>query len=244
MKDDGLLAVADDESKCVHLFANDGTLVRSIGEGLLGAFVPGIAFDMTGNILMTDCGNNKVVKLSQDGQIIQVISHTSRERNRFNCLRGISVSPDGLIYICDHGNHRVTVHDDEGKFQFAFGSKGSGPRCFNGPHDIAFGPDGLVYITDLWNKRVCVWMKNGRFLRYFKTTYNTLCIAATSDNHLLITARLSDVVMVYTVEGKLLHEFGGFGEVPGTFCAALGICVDGRGTVYVADSENNRVQVF
>ena len=72
----------------------------------------------------------------------------------------------------------------------------------------------------------------------------TTCIAATSDNHLLITSISSHLVMVYTLEGELVHEFGGKGTHPGRFNGPLGICVDDNGVVYVADSPNFRVQVF
>ena len=156
----------------------------------------------------------------------------------------MSVSPEGLIYICDSGNHRVTIHDEEGKFQFAVGSKGSGPGCFDKPRDVTFGSDGLVYVTDVGNRRVCVWSKEGTFQRDFTTKYDPWCIAATGDNHLVITSFTSHTVMVYTLGGQLVHEFGGEGSGPGSFIGPSGICVDDSGLVYVADYLNNRVQVF
>ena len=154
------------------------------------------------------------------------------------------VSPEGLVYICDSGTHRVTVHDVEGMFLFAFGSKGSGPGCFDGPRDVAFGSDGLVYVTDNGNDRVSVWSKEGSFQRGFKTKYVPTCIAATGDNHLLITSWSSDTVMVYTLGGQLVHELGGRGSDPGRFKGPYGICVDDSGAAYVADYWNSRVQVF
>ena len=42
-------------------------------------------------------------------------------------------------------------------------------------------------------------------------------------------------VMVYTLEGKLVHEFGGEGSHPGRFKGPAGICVDDNGVVYVVD---------
>ena len=67
-------------------------------------------------------------------------------------------------------------------------------------------------------------------------------IAATGENHLLITSCASNTVMVYTLEGQLVHEFGGRGSDPGRFKDLVGglrrlnvICVDDRGAVYVAD---------
>ena len=272
---EGLLAVTDDGNRCVHLLAKDGTLVRSIGEeqgeltddgdrwvhfskdgalvrseGELSDFLSGIAFDVKGNVLVTDCRNNEVVKLSIDGKHLQTLRYASSRSDGFNHPTGVSVSTEGLIYICDRHNHRVTVHDEEGKFLFSFGSKGSGPGCFDGPRDITFGSDGLVYITDVGNKRVSVWSTEGTFLRDFKVKYTPTCIAATSDNHLITSYSIHNV-MVYTLEGELVHEFGGRGSDPGRFWRPCGICVDDDGLVYVADEGkrrnsywSSRVQVF
>ena len=241
---DGFLAVTDCIYKCIHLFRTEGALVRSIGKGVLGSDLSGITFDLKGNVWVTDKGNNKVLKLSQDGRLLQTLDHAGSKSDHFNRPLGVSVSPEGLVYICDCGNQRVTVHDEEGMFLFAFGSKGSGPGCFDGPWDLAFGSDGLVYVTDGGNGRVCVWSKEGSVQRDFKTKYAPTYIAATGDNHLLITSWKSDTVMVYTLGGQLVHEFGRSGSDPGKFSVPSGIYIDDSGAVYVADCGNKRVQVF
>ena len=243
---EGLLAVTDVRNTCVHFLSKDGALVRSIGEGVLsgGGRLCGVAFDGKGNVWVTEWDNHQVRKLSQDGQLLETIHYVGSDDDHFSHPAGVSVSTEGLIYICDHDNHRVTVHDEEGKFLFSFGSEGSGPGCFAGPHDITFGSDGLVYVIDEGNDRVGVWLKEGTFKRDFETKYHPHYIAATSDNHLVITSFLSSIVMVYTLEGELVHEFGGRDSDLGRFDRPWGICVDDNGLVYVADSRNNRVQVF
>ena len=246
---EGLLAVTDDANACVHLLSKDGALLRSIGKGvfgvnLLGGDLVGITFDLKKNVWVTDWNNNKVLKLSQDGQLLQTIDHVSSKSDHFNHPTGLSVSPEGLIYICDEGNNRVTIHNKEGKFQFAVGSKGSGPGCLDGPRDVTFDTDGLVYVIDVGNRRVSVWSKEGTFQRDFMTKYDPWYIAATGDNHLVITSGSSHTVMVYTLGGQLVHEFGGYGSDPGWFKGLYGICVDDSGLVYVADCFNSRVQVF
>ena len=191
---ESLLAVTDDGNRCVHIFNEKDKLVRCIGEGVLSGDLHGIAFHLKGNVWVTDTGSNKVCKLSQDGRLLQTIDHADGKSDHFHRPTGVSVSPEGLIYICNSGNHRVTVHDEEGMFLFALQSKGKGLGCFDGPRDVAFGSDGLVYVTDRGNGRVCVWSKEGSCHRDFKTKNDPTCIAATGDNHLLITSLLSDIV--------------------------------------------------
>ena len=241
---EGLLAVTDGVNKCVHLLNKEGALVRSIGKGMLGSEMFGIAFDLKGTVWVTDYSNHKVVKLSQDGRLLQTIHHAGSEGDSLRNPSGVSVSAEGLLYICDCGNHRITVHDEHGKFLSTFASEGSGPGSFNGPCDMVFGPNGLVYATGQGNVRVRVWSKEGTFERDFNTNYDPYYIAATADNHLLITPYSSHFVMVYTLKGKLVHEFGGYGTSEGKLDGPRGICVDDNGVVYVADSMNKRVQVF
>ena len=241
---EGLLAVTDFVNECIYVFRKERAFVKSVGKGMLGGTLRGIAFDLKGNVWVTDIVNGKVLKLSQDGQLLHTIDHAGSKSDHFNHPTGVSVSPEGLVYICDTGNRRFTVHDEEGMFVFAFGSKGSGPGCFDRPCDVAFGCDGLVYVADSGNSRVCVWSKEGSFQRDFMTKYEPICIAATGDNHLLITSFTSHTVMVYTLRSHLVHEFGGRGSDPGRFDGPYGICVDDSGAVYVADYGNDRVQVF
>ena len=48
----------------------------------------------------------------------------------------------------------------------------------------------------------------------------------------------------YTPDGRLLYSWGEPGNKPGQFCLPHNICTDRDGYVYVADRENQRVQVF
>ena len=240
---EGLLAVTDCGNTCVHL-RKEGALVGSIGKGVLGGVLRGITFDLKNNVWVADYGSNKILKLSQDDRLLHTIDHAGSKSDHFNHPHGVSVSPEGLVYICDSGNHRVTVHDEEGIFLFAFGSERSGPGCLKEPWDVTFGSDGLVYVTDVGNGRVCVCSKEGMYQRVLKTKYTPVYIAATGDNHSLIASWDFNIVMVYTLGGQLVHEFGGFGSDPGKFSVPSGICVDDSGAVYVADYCNSRVQVF
>ena len=91
------------------------------------------------------------------------------------------------------------------------------------------------------NRRVCIWSKEVSFQRDFKTKYAPTCIAATGDNHLLITSWAShtSTVMVYMLGGQLVYEFGRKGSDPGRFSVPSGICVDDSGAVYAADYVTN-----
>jgi DNA-binding beta-propeller fold protein YncE len=48
----------------------------------------------------------------------------------------------------------------------------------------------------------------------------------------------------YSPDGKLLKSWGEPGSGPGQFHVVHGIAVDAAGTVYIADRENSRIQLF
>ena len=248
MNSEGLLAVTDGKNNCIHLLTEEGTIVRSIGREVLSSWLLyGVAFDLEGNIWVTECKGNesKVLKLSQCGQCLETIQDRGSQGGHFFHPAGVSGSREGRIYICEYGKHYVSVHDgDNGKFLFTFGSKGSGPECFNRPRDITFASDGLAYVTDEENSRVCVWSKEGTFQRYFLTKPFPTCIVATSDNHLLITSELGHIVMVYTLKGQLIHQFGEKGREHSSFNRCRGICINNSGLVYIADPDSKLVHVF
>ena len=78
-----VLAVTYDRNQCIHIFRIDGRLVRSIGEGVCGD-LSGITFYLKGNVWVADMGNNKVLKLSQDGRLLQTIDHAGSKSDHFN----------------------------------------------------------------------------------------------------------------------------------------------------------------
>jgi hypothetical protein len=51
-------------------------------------------------------------------------------------------------------------------------------------------------------------------------------------------------VQVFDSAGQLLYYFGASGAGPGQFQLPSGISINNRNIIYVADSQNRRVQVF
>ena len=51
-------------------------------------------------------------------------------------------------------------------------------------------------------------------------------------------------VMKFSAAGEFLFSFGGFGSGPGQFSVPHAIAIDSQGRVFVADRDNNRVQIF
>ncbi len=128
--------------------------------------------------------------------------------------------------MADTWNHRVQKFNSTGKFLTKWGSfidlgdagTATDPdkdSKFYGPRGIAIGPAGDVYVTDTGNKRVSIFDPNGVFKRKIDSGMSP---------------------------GKVSPAYP-FNQ-PGELNEPIGIAVDGQGNVYVADTNNKRIQKF
>jgi len=157
----------------------------------------------------------------------------------------LAVAPDGTSYVADFSNERISVFSAQGAFLFAFGkdvSLAGGNLCtaasgckagtvsssaggMNGPESVALDSAGNVYVADLEMHRIDVFTAQGAFLRAFgeevnATDHSDVCTAASG------------------------CEEGVRSEAAGGMDSPSGLGTDSAGNVYVADSGNNRVDVF
>jgi len=128
-----------------------------------------------GSIYLADTGNNRVIHLSPEGDVLHtwgVSSGSEGESSgtiRFNEPWGIAVGPGGSVYVADTWNHRIQKFTAEGDFLLSWGQFGQQetPDTFWGPRDVAVDTDGHVYVSDTGNKRIAIFDENGEFLKEF-----------------------------------------------------------------------------
>ncbi len=153
---------------------------------------------------------------------------------------GIAVDKTGYIYIADQENDRIVVFDKDGKFLFRFGKKGAEPGSFQAPMGIAISSTGRVFVTDRLQGKVLIFDLKGKFIKEFKVEA-PLTPTVAKDRLYLTT---SSHVVVYDLDGKQLAKWGKKGREKGEFDFPNGIAVSQDGTVYVADSNNFRIQAL
>jgi tripartite motif-containing protein 71 len=68
----------------------------------------GITLDASGNLWVADYGRDRVVKLSPDGHLLQVLGSRGTNAGEFVGPKGVAVEPStGRIYVADTGNSRI-----------------------------------------------------------------------------------------------------------------------------------------
>jgi DNA-binding beta-propeller fold protein YncE len=175
----------------------------------------------------------------------------------------VATDNEDRVFVFNRGEHPVVMLARDGTF---LGSWGEG--LFVRPHGLFIGPDNTVYCTDDTDHTVRAFTPEGRLLLTLGTSGRPSDTGATSIDYrtirragppfhyptnlalgptgdLYITDGYGNArVHCFTPDGGLLQSWGEPGSGPGQFHVPHGLAVDRDGTVYVADRENSRVQLF
>jgi sugar lactone lactonase YvrE len=129
-----------------------------------------IAVDRSGNLYVTDYGNQTIRKLTPAGVVTTIAGGVGIEGStdgpgsaaRFRYPIGLAVDAAGIVYVADTENHtirRISLAGEVTTFAGAAGSAGStdGARSaarFNFPSGIAVDASGNLYVSDASNHTI------------------------------------------------------------------------------------------
>ena len=180
----------------------------------------------------------------------------------FTEVAGVATDSRDRVYVFCRGEHPLIVFDKDGKFLDAWG-EGMFPR----PHGIFIDHLDQVHLVDCWDHTIRTFTTDGTLLRTvgesgqcsdtgFEPDVSPVQYAGEPFNQVTNVAVLRDGSMYvadgygnarvhrFDADGKLAFSWGRPGSAPGEFNLPHGIAVDSAGTVYVADRENSRIQLF
>ena len=178
-------------------------------------------------------------------------------------VAGVAADSRDRVYVFNRGEHPVMVFGPDGTFLASWGE-----GQFARPHGIFIGPDDAVYCTDDCDHTVRKFTPDGRLLLTLGVSgkpsdtgaagmdYRTVVragppfnyptnLALSPEGELYVSDGYGNArVHKFSPDARLLLSWGEPGGGPGQFRLPHGIAVDRQGTVYVADRENSRVQLF
>ena len=178
----------------------------------------GIRFDQSGNLWLTDVAGD---------------DHRIRE------------FPAGDIFVWP----TLFFHPS----QTSFGKTGQQPGEFLYPNVAVVDSQNRVYVCDGNNGRISVWDAAGTFLFEFGRGNSEGALSLPrgafidARDRLHVVDAVGQNVKVYDLSGSqpvFLFAFGDWGVGDGLFNYPNDIVLDDTGRLYIADRENNRVQVW
>jgi sugar lactone lactonase YvrE len=193
-----------------------------------------VAIDSAGNLYVADASNHRIRKISASGDTTTLAGNGTpgfydgtggaTGSTRFESPFDVAVDRVGYVYVAETYANRIrkispdgstTTLAGNGTAGFADGTGGAtGTAQFNSPYAVDVSADGVVYVADNLNNRIRSIAPDG----------TTSTLAGNG------TAGFTD----------------GTGQAWGTtqFRRPTGICVGTTGTIYVADSLNDRIRAI
>jgi len=241
--------VADPGAEAVHIF----DFVRSKYDRLDRRgdrlHVPvSLAVDGQDNLYVVDQTSRTVLVYDSAGKFRRYLGKLRGGESYFDNPIGIAIDKAARrIYVCDRHGHMIFVMDERGNLIRKLGNRGGGnrPGEFRFPSQVVVAGSEL-FVLDAGNTRIQVFDTGGHFLRAMNLGYADRHTGLAVDNRGNIYVSHSDLnqIQVLGHEGQTLYTFHP-GTIKGAnFSHPSGMWVDAGRSIYVVDSQSNRVGLF
>lgn len=207
----------------------------------------GVAIDHSGNVYVSDTGNNLVRVITTDGNINVFAGNVFAGAPQVGWTGdggpaigadldlpvGLAFDSSGNLFIADSANNAIREVTPDGNIHTIAGTGPTGPGFFgdttaaagaqlNGPLDVAVDSSGNIYIAD---------------------TNNANVREITASTGIINTIAGSTAI----VSGAVVFAFGYAGDGGTAITASLagpaGVAVDSSGNIYIATYADNRIRV-
>ncbi|WP_428324412.1 fibronectin type III domain-containing protein [Nitrosopumilus sp.] len=238
----GKFFIVDSENERVQIFDDDGEFQFKLGssnsgnDDYLGGAQGIVIQDSSRKIFVSNAENDSISVFGSTGNFLFDFDLFDGNDDFTNPSEMIIDNSDELLYVADSGNDRIVIFEivdgttcpsdtiesvDGICFVKEFGSSGDDEGEFDDPSGLAFDSENnLLYVADSDNDRIQI----------FEIVDDTTCPSDTEE----------------VVDGVCyVDEFGSLGTADGQFDSPQGIAIDtSNDLLYVADSKNDRIQVF
>ena len=172
----------------------------------------------------------------------------------------VAFDEDGHLWVLSRGEQAFFEFGADGKYIQSFGDK-----IFTRSHGLRIDRQGNLWATDVGGHIVVKMTRDGKTLLTIGTKGeagdwneatgshklnqpNDIAIAENGDIFVAqghTPGSMGDPrVLKFDKDGKFIKSWGGKGSGPGQFQVAHGVAIDPKGLLWVADRENQRIQVF
>jgi sugar lactone lactonase YvrE/Tfp pilus assembly protein PilE len=209
----------------VSTLAGSGTAGSSDGTGAAAQFdhPASVAVDSSGTVYVADAYNNRIRKISPAGFVSTLagsgtagFADGTGAEAQFNYPASVAVDSSGTVYVADINNHRIRKISPAGVVSTLAGSGTAGFADGTGAEAQFNYPYGVAVDSS-----------------------GTLYVADINNHRI---RKISPAGVVSTLAGSGTAGFADGTGAAARFYQPTSVAVDTSGTVYVADTNNNRIR--
>ena len=214
-----------------------------------------VAFDNQGNLWICEVDGSRVVAYQPSGDLVHSVIWPRNSQPE-----DLWVESKDRVWLSDGWNHKVYRLNGMGVATLALGGPptekdgeaGSGAGELLYPEGL-FVRNGEVWVADKGNGRIAIFSGDGKYLRSIGegVLESPRAMAFDERGHVAVVDSGLAQVVVMDAKGQEQYRFGNWGWFPGLFSDPTDIVFHQAHTAkgspgrwYVADRENQRVQVF
>ena len=224
---------------CIYVYDSNGRQKTTIGSKGTGPvqFTNPIGIAINGDIMyVVENGGHRIHKLTLGGNFLGTFGSKGSGKGQFCHPRDICIGPDGRIYVADNYNHRIQVFHQDETFSHNIDSNVSGNKEFSYPVGLCFDHLDYLHVTCHHSNIVTVLTPEGQYIRQYGQSYlnGPYGIAIDLAGNSLVVNYGGNSLSIFDPHCNYIHSIGGF-KFP------IGVAVASNGSVWVADTNNNRL---
>ena len=197
----------------------------------------------TGDVLVADTGNQRIVRLDAKGQVISAWGQRGEGPDRFQEPVDLVVEPAGTVLVLDAVNQRLLRFSPDGQFQTTFGAE----LTFYRPRGLGIDAAGQLAVADTGGVRIMRLDPNGALQSQVGGSESDLArkqptdAALTPGGDLFFVEAESGAISRLGADGSLNRWSG---TIPASTIDGPHLALRPSGGLYVTDPEGRRVLLF
>jgi hypothetical protein len=198
-----------------------------------------------GDIFVLDGKKRRILRLSAEGTFKSYLDPASAPPPATIVPRSFALDRNDNVYVLDIFSERVLVLDTDGKFQKQVGF----PKESGSFSDITVDAKGTMFLVD--STQATIWSASKDAPGFTALTkglkeYMDFPVSIATDNRgtLYVTDQHGGGVVVLGQDGSFHGRQFHMGWSEGLVNFPSQLCINEKGELYLADRNNNRVQVF
>ena len=238
------LAVRNADARSVDVFGRDGTYRRSLP--LARADAGSLATTSKGELLLLDSFDGTLSRADADGKMTVLIRNAL-----LKSAESCTLTPNGDLFVLSP-RHEGVVRRRAAGGELAFLRSGRGEKKFRWPRAFTVTPAGDVLVVDWRRSTVFCYGADFKFKWRLRpkdpengnSRNGVTAIRVDRAGNLYLLSKDGNCVLKYDRERKHVATFRPDAQRLGPMKAPQAMCIDETGTLYVADTGNNRIVVF